>query len=385
MVAESSKEKRLLLVGGGHAQVYVLDSFASRPMPGVRLTLLARDIQTPYSGMLPGFMAGHYARDECYIDLARLAARAGAELVHDEAVGLDRSGQTVLRRDGPPLPYDLVSFDIGSTPSLRGVPGAADFATPVKPVSTLRARWNDILKRTVVEPGGLRFVTVGGGAAGVEVTLAIRHRLRALAKEWDLNPDAYHFSLVTKGDLLQDHNASVRRRFRRILTEHNIDYAEQEPVTGVEKDRVICRSGRSFGFDELVWVTEAGGAPWLSDSGLALDASGFIVVDATLQSVTDPCVFASGDIASNRDYPRPKAGVFAVRQGPVLAENLRRTLAGEEPRPFRPQREFLSIITTGEKYAVASRGLWAVEGRFVWWWKDQIDRRWMRQWQEPPA
>ncbi len=130
-------EKELVLVGGGHAQVYVLDSFAKRPMPGVRLTLIARDVETPYSGMLPGFIAGHYTADQCYIDLAPLAARAGARLVHDEAVGLDRAGRRVLCRNGPPLPYDVVSIAIGSTPDLKQVAGAETFATPVKPVSTL--------------------------------------------------------------------------------------------------------------------------------------------------------------------------------------------------------------------------------------------------------
>ncbi len=147
----------------------------------------------------------------------------------------------------------------------------------------------------------------------------------------------------------------------------------------------MCASGRRFGYDELIWVTEAGGAPWLAETGLALDPAGFIVVDATLRSVTDPSVFAAGDVAANRDYPRPKAGVFAVRQGPPLAENIRRALAGEPPLPFMPQREFLSLVTTGDKYAIASRGSWAAEGRVVWWLKDQIDRRWMQQWQRPAS
>jgi selenide,water dikinase len=162
-----------------------------------------------------------------------------------------------------------------------------------------------------------------------------------------------------------------------------VPFVEHDPVTAVEAGRVVCQSGRLFDYDELVWVTQAGGAPWLAETGLALDPAGFIVVDATLRSVTDPRIFAAGDVASNRDHPRPKAGVFAVRQGPPLAENLRRALAGEAPQPFTPQREFLSLISTGDKYAIASRGRWAAEGRLVWRLKDQIDRRWMRRWQEP--
>jgi selenide, water dikinase len=379
----SGAKKNLVLVGGGHAQVYVLDRFTKQPMPGVALTLIARDVLTPYSGMLPGFIAGHYTVEQCYIDLAPLATRAGARLVHDEATGLDRGARTVLCRDGPPIPYDIICIDIGSTPNLHQVPGADRFATPVKPVSTLRARWAELLARVEREAGPLRFVTVGGGAAGVEVTLAMRHRLRTLSVARGRDPDAYSFTVVTKGALLEDHNASVRRRFRRILKERGVTFVEHDGVRKVEEGRVVCASGRSFVYDELLWVTEAGGAPWLADSGLALDRSGFIVIDATLRSVTDPRIFAAGDVGSNRDHPRPKAGVFAVRQGPPLAENLGRVVSDAEPLPFTPQREFLSLITTGDKYAIGSRGRWAAEGRLVWWLKDQIDRRWMRQWQEP--
>ncbi len=375
-------KKNLVLVGGGHAQVYVLDSFARHPIPGVALTLIARDVLTPYSGMLPGFIAGHYAVEQCYIDLAPLAARAGARLIHDEAAGIDRAARTVMCRNSLPVSYDIVSLDIGSTPNLKLVPGADRFATPIKPVSTLRARWAELRQRVEREAGPLRFVTVGGGAAGVEVTLAMRHRLRTLAAARGRNPDAYSFVIVTKGTLLQDHNASVRDRFRRILRERGVRFFEQDGVHTVEAGRVVSASGRSYPYDELIWVTEGGGAPWLAQTGLELDAAGFIVVDATLRSVSDPRIFAAGDVASNRDHPRPKAGVFAVRQGPPLAENLHRVLQGEEPLPFTPQREFLSLISTGDKYAVASRGRWAAEGRLVWWLKDQIDRRWMRQWQE---
>ncbi len=377
--------KELVLVGGGHAQVYVLDAFARRPMPGVRLTLIARDVETPYSGMLPGFIAGHYTAAQCHIDLAPLAARAGARLVHDEATGLDRTRQCVLCRNGPPIPYDVVSLDIGSTPALKAVAGAEEFATPVKPVSSLRARWAAILARAGGETRPMRFVTVGGGAAGVEVTLAMRHRLRRLAREGGRDPDAFSFAVVTKGELLGDLNASVRRRFRGVLSKRGVTYVENDGVREVEAGRIVCASGRHFDYDELIWVTEAGGAPWLAETRLDLDPAGFVIVDATLRSVTDPRIFAAGDVATNRDHPRPKAGVFAVRQGPPLAENLRRVLTGAVPLPFTPQEKFLSLITTGDKYAIASRGSWAAEGRLVWWLKDQIDRRWMQQWQRPPG
>ncbi len=159
---------------------------------------------------------------------------------------------------------------------------------------------------------------------------------------------------------------------------------EHNAVCEVQQGVVLCADGQRLAFDELIWVTEAGAASWLAGTGLALDEGGFIKIDATLRAVSDPHVFAAGDVASNVDHPRPKAGVFAVRQGPPLADNLRRALAGEPLAPFVPQSKFLSLITTGDRYAVASRGWLAAQGRMLWYWKDWIDRSWMRQYQELP-
>jgi selenide,water dikinase len=156
--------------------VHILKSFAMRPMPGLRLTLLTRDVVTPYSGMLPGFIAGHYTHDECHIDLRPLARFAGARLMHDEAIGLDLAQRRVACRNRPPIAYDVLSLDIGSTPHLSSTPGAAQHATPVKPIDRLAERWQRIVARVLAGSGPVRFVTVGGGAAGVEVTLAMRHR-----------------------------------------------------------------------------------------------------------------------------------------------------------------------------------------------------------------
>jgi selenide,water dikinase len=383
LLQEAADRRRLVLVGGGHAQVYVLEAFAARPMPNVHITLLARDVLTPYSGMIPGYIAGHYTAEQCHIDLERLAHRAGAVVVNDEAVGLDVAGRMVHCLNGAPIPYEFVSLDIGSTPNLKGVPGAEALATPAKPISTLRHRWSAILDRVVREPGMFRFVTVGGGAAGVELTLAMRHRLRAFARRHRRDPDDYSFAVVSAGDVLHGHNASVRRRFRRILQKRGVALAEHDPVRAIVDDHVACASGRRFDYDELIWATEASGPAWLAGTGLQLDQSGFVVVDAALRSVSNPRVFAAGDVASNRDHPRPKAGVFAVRQGPPLAENLRRSLAGEPLVPFVPQTKFLSLISTGNKYAVASLGSLAMEGRLMWLLKDRIDRGWMRRWQKP--
>lgn len=375
----------LVLVGGGHTHVHVLKSFGLRPVPGLRITLISRDVHTPYSGMLPGFIAGHYRREQCHIDLGALARFAGARFVQDEATGIDLVSKHVTCLRSPTVPYGTASLDIGSVPNLRAVPGAAEHATPVKPIDGLAARLEKIIARAAGGQAGLRFVTVGGGAAGVEVTLSMRHRLRGLLRQGGDDPDTMSFALVTRGALLPTHNVSVRTRFRTLLAQRRVALVEHNAATRVEDGAVLCANGDRIGFDELIWVTQAGAAAWLGGTGLALDGGGFVKVDATLRSVSDPNVFAAGDVAANIDHPRPKAGVFAVRQGPPLAENLRRAVAGKPPLPFRPQTQFLSLIGTGDGCAVASRGRWAAQGRAIWQLKDWIDRRWMRQYQALPA
>jgi selenide, water dikinase len=182
----------------------------------------------------------------------------------------------------------------------------------------------------------VRFLTVGGGAAGVELTLSMRHRLRGLLRERGQDPDRVGFTLVTRGEILTSHNASVRRWFRDLLDLRGVGVVENSAVERVEEGSVTCSNGDRIAFDELIWVTQAGAAPWLADTGLDLDEGGFIRIDATLRSLGDPNVFAVGDVASNVEHPRSKAGVFAVRQGPPLADNLRRALSDQPLVPFVP-------------------------------------------------
>ncbi len=374
-------QKDLVLIGGGHAHVGVLANLGTSPIAGARVTLIARDVATPYSGMLPGYIAGHYTRAECHIDLRPLAKTAGVQLIHAAATGIDLERRLVSCSNGLPVRFDVLSIDIGSTPDMSTVPGAADQAIPVKPIDGLAARWERIVAEVASGAGPRRFVTVGGGAAGVEMTLAMRHRLRRIAAD----PGALAFALVTSGEILPGSPAGARAWFRRHFARLGIGLAEHTRVASVADGTVIGENGARVAFDRLLWVTEAGGAPWLAATGLKLDARGFIEVDACLSALGTDAVFAAGDIASNVDHPRPKAGVFAVRQGLPLAQNLRRALAGAPLVPFTPQRRFLTLISTGDRHAVAARGAFWAHGRWAWAWKDRIDRTWMRQYQLPPG
>ncbi len=378
--------KDIVLVGGGHSHVGVLKRFGMHPLPGVRLTLICRDIQTPYSGMLPGYIAGHYAYGDVHIDLDRLAKFAGARLFHDEAIGLDCDAGKVLCRNRPPVPYDRLSINIGSAPTLRSIAGAAEHAVPVKPIHRFNERWQALLQRVRSHPGVTRIAVVGGGAGGVELSLALHYRLRNELHGLARDPDELKLSLFTAGgEVLPTHNRFVRKSFERVLAQRGITIYRNAVVKRVSAGQLETAAGETMAADEIVWVTHAGGAEWLRASGLALDENGFIQVNDCLQSLTDPNVFAAGDVATMVNHAREKAGVFAVRQGAPLAENLRRSLEGKRLRPYRPQRRWLALISTGERYAVASRGAIGFRGAWVWRWKDWIDRRFMMKFSDLPV
>jgi len=375
----------IVLVGGGHSHVGVLRNFAMNPIPGVRLTLICRDTHTPYSGMLPGYVAGHYSYDEVHIDLSRLAAFAGARFFRDEALGLDRGNREVLCRNRPPVPYDYLSINIGSTPQVGQVDGASEHAVPVKPINRFNDRWESLLHRMEEHQGPLEIAVVGGGAGGVELALAIQYRLTRELQARNRDASGVSLTLYNASEtLLPTHSARVRRKFMAVLAQRGIQVCNRTRITQVEANELVDAQGQQYQADEILWVTQAGGAGWLRETGLDLDRDGFIQVQDSLQTLNDPRVFAAGDIASMINHPREKAGVFAVRQGPPLAENLRRPVLGREHRPYRTQRPGLAIISTRDRYAVASRGPLGFWGSWVWRWKDWIDRRFMARFSEFP-
>ena len=379
----------LVLVGGGHSHVGLLRMFAMKPEPGVRITVICTDIDTPYSGMLPGYISGHYSFDEVHIDLGRLCAFAGARLYRDAVVGIDRKNQKVICRNRPAVAYDLLSINIGSAPQMPQSDGAQPLAVPVKPIAQFNQRWLALLDKVRQWPshrGRMTIAVVGGGAGGVELLLSMQYRLRNELKALGRNPEDLQFVLLTSGDsILPTHNPGVRARFVKVLLERSVDVHTHAEVVEVSPGCLHTRDGRTFDADETMWVTQAGGPAWLQSTGLALDAQGFILVHPQLQSLNDPLIFAAGDIASFVDQPLEKAGVFAVRMGKPLADNLRRSLRGQKLLPYQPQRHWLALISTGNRYAVASRGTLGFAGDWVWRWKDRIDRAFMQRFNDLPA
>ncbi len=350
----------IVLLGAGHAHVEVLRRFAMRPERGVRLTLIAREPHTPYSGMLPGLIRGDYEFDQAHIDLAPLASAAGARLVLGEACAIDLSTQRVVVTGRPAIGFDLLSIDVG------GAPPVAPGGLPVKPIGQFLDRLAALEQD--LTPGA-RIAVVGGGPAGTELAIALARRLVG------------HMRLVLVSET-QEPLASAPARARNVARDALVE-AGVEIVCGVragalEGGRLALSDGTFLEASAALWATGVVGPPLLAASGLACDETGCVRVTANLRSVSHRSVFAAGDCAAVEGASRPKAGVWAVRAGVPLVANLRRAARGRLLKAWRPQREALVIMGLGEGRALAWRNGVALWGRLIWRWKDWIDRRWMR-------
>lgn len=342
------------------------------PLPGIRVSVVSRELHSPYSGMLPGLVAGHYTFDEAHIDLGPLSQAAGARLIAAEVTGLSLTEQRIVCAGRPDLRFDILSINSGGAPDLAAV-SAPSAVIAVKPISRFLPRWHSLLVE--LERGELgampQLVVVGGGAGGIELTLAIAHRLA------DSRIAAQIVLVTADTDIVSDHSNRVRRHLRRALERYGVRVEVRFTAASWKSGALTSQEGSSVIADRVLWVTGVDAPPWARESGLAVDERGFIRVDATLRSLSHPNVFAAGDVAALDGQPRPKSGVFAVREGPYLAANLQRVIEGRAPRHYRAQRRVLAIISEGSQRAIASRGAVSIHGAWVWRVKHWIDQRFM--------
>jgi selenide,water dikinase len=364
--------KRLVLLGGGHAHVHVLQALAQPLDPDLSVTLISPVAIQVYSGMLPGYVAGHYDLDECGIDLDPLARGARARVVASSGVLVNPSMREVTCANGEVVPYDILSVDIGSRTFLGDAVGVEQHATPVRPLERFVLAWERLLERA--QRGELGSISVvGGGAAGIEIAFAIDHRMRTM-----LGAAAPHVRVLADTPaILAEHGDAARDRIRRLAAKRNIGLHPSSRVAEVGPGFVRLRDNIEFASDATFWVAGAAANPIFRDSGLRTDERGYLLVNDCLQSLSHPEVFGAGDCATSLEHPRPKAGVFAVRAGPALAANLRAALAGQPLRAQVTRKRFLALIACGDKRALGVYGPLVFSGRWVWHWKDRIDRRFL--------
>ncbi|WP_281981427.1 selenide, water dikinase SelD [Thalassorhabdomicrobium marinisediminis] len=360
----------LVLIGGGHTHALVLRKWGMDPLPGVRLTLINPGPTAPYSGMLPGFVAGHYARDDLDIDLVQLARFAGARLIAGAATALDVQGKTITVNGRPPVAFDVASVDVGITSAMPALEGFAQHGIPAKPLGPFVTKW-EAFRAKATEP---KIAVIGGGVAGAELAMAMAHALRDRAPE---------ITLLDRGPALEQVNAAARQRLLRAMSEQGVRLIENVEVRAVAEDHVLLSDGRRIASGFTTGAAGARPQGWLAQSGLDTE-DGFLTVGPCLQT-SDPSVFAVGDCAHLSHAPRPKAGVFAVREAPYLYDNLRAALSAGRMRQYRPQKDYLKLISLGGREALAERFGTARRGRLLWRWKDHIDRAFMAKFDALPA
>ena len=360
----------LVLVGGGHAQIAVLKAFAMKPVPGLRLTIVTSSSRTPYSGMLPGYVEGVWHDDDLHIDLRHLAQAANARIIIATVTGINADLKKIYFDDRPALGFDVLSLNIGGQPNINNIKGAAKNTIPVKPIAGFQARFEALFAQSLPH----KLAVIGGGAAGCELALALITR-------WISKTESPpKMTIISQSHILMPQmapraGALVEKKLRSCGAQIILGKA----VLSVEAEFLTLENQKTVSFDACFLVTQVAAPDWLGESGLQLDKNGFIAVNESLQSVTHSYIFAAGDVASVSQAPRPKAGVFAVRAGKILARNLRHYFLHKPLARWAPQKRYLALIGTGKNDAIATRGNFALAGFLFWYLKCRIDQRFVKK------
>ncbi len=379
MTTQTTLTRDLVLVGGGHAHALMLRMWGMKPVQGVQVTLINPGPTAPYSGMLPGHIAGHYTRDALEIDLVKLARFAGARVIFGAADGIDAVRKVIHVPGRGEIAYDVASLDVGLHARATHILGFSEFGIGAKPLNAYADRWGSFLSEVKAGNKSGAVAVIGGGVAGCELALAMAHRLRGLGK-------TNCVTLIEANTKLANGTPGADRILRDEMLRLGVTV-----VSAVEVEVVTAEAVKLRGYSDVAsefTVGTAGGFPhyWLVTSDLPKDAAGFVHVDERLLVSGYQDLFAVGDCAALMASPRPKAGVFAVRAAPVLYHNVSAALTGSEMKPFRPQADYLKLMSLGSKDAMAAK--WgrclATPKSQLWRWKDHIDQSFMRKFSELP-
>ena len=370
--------KKIVLIGGGHTHLETIQRLGERSFAhDYKLILISSEVHTPYSGMVPGLISGHYKSNECHIDLQKLCGKYDYEFVQQTVLKISSNEQTIHTESGT-YQYDLASINTGSTPNSKTIAGLEDYAIPIKPIKGLVNNIQNLLDRIGRAPKNSthRISVVGGGAASIEVLLALQYQ--ATTRGYT----NLQLCLITAAtDILETHALPVKRKFHRILHQRGITTYYNAPVIEVNKDYLKTGSKKIIPSDFVIWATGASPSHWPKLSGLPTTEDGYIKTDNFLQVKDINNLFATGDIASIEGLTYPKSGVYAVKQARILEANIRSKLSGAPLQSYTPQKSSLALISTGDKNAVASKHILCASGRWIWKWKDHVDRKFVKKFQ----
>ncbi|MBE1293293.1 MAG: selenide, water dikinase SelD [Rhodobacteraceae bacterium] len=379
MTTQTMLTRDLVLVGGGHAHALMLRMWGMNPVHGVQVTLINPGPTAPYSGMLPGHIAGHYARDDLEIDLVKLARFSGARVIFGAADGIDADRRVIHVPGRGEIAYDVASLDVGLHARAAHIPGFSDFGIGAKPLDAYADRWDAFLEHVKTGRKAGKVAVIGGGVAGCELALAMAHRLQGLGK-------AHCVTLIEANTKLASGTPGADRLLREEMLRLGVTVVSAVEVEAVTAEAVKLRRYSDVASEFTVGTAGGFAHSWLATSDLPKDTQGFIHVDDQLLVSGRKDLFAVGDCAALLASPRPKAGVFAVRAAPVLHHNISAALTGGAMQPFRPQADYLKLMSLGSRSAMAAKWGWclATPKAQLWRWKDHIDQSFMRNFSEFP-
>lgn len=389
MKSTSPIVKHLVLIGGGHSHLAVIKHLGMKPVPGLAVTLISKDVVTPYSGSMPAFIAGHYNFDDMHIDLRPLAQFAKIRIIQASVHKIDLDRKIISIDARPDLSFDLISLNIGSKPNDLLIAGSSRHAFAVKPIDTFLQHWQTIFQnavQTLKENKPYTLAIVGGGPASVELAFAAHYRIHKAMKTGLTEDSLLAVKIVTNAEsALNSHNQKAKAAVAIEFEKRKIEVLSNQQVIEFTEGTIVCESGETISADSIVYATGASIPGWPGECGLKLSNDGFIEVNQNLQSTSHDFVFAAGDVATILNHPRPKSGVYAVRQGKPLAENLVRYATNRSLLKHIPQRDALALINLGDKTAIASRGNWFFQGKKIWRLKDWIDSGFVKKYTELPV
>ncbi|MEO1529494.1 MAG: FAD-dependent oxidoreductase [Planctomycetota bacterium] len=363
--------KRLVLLGIGHTNALLLRRWVTDPIPDVELTCLSDHRFGTYSGMLPAVLSGQVRESAMQLDVAALCRAAGAQLIVDRVAGLDRQTRRLTFEHRASLAFDALVIGIGST---TNAPKNNAMVVGVKPMQSFLTRLSDAVVQSISHrvDRPIRVAVVGGGVASIELAFCLPPFLKSCGVE------RHAIKIVCGGEIGSGVGPSLRRRIQRQLKRNRIAWV-QGVVAHVTTQSLRLEDGSEHDADIVIWATGAFAPPLLSRLGLPADERGFIATDEMLRTTSGEPIFAVGDAGSCVSDPHPKAGVYAVRQAPVLSSNVSRFFAGRPLKSFRAQRSFLKLINTGDGKAMGEWKGFSFQGRWVLALKHWIDKRFMDQ------
>ncbi|MEM6691156.1 MAG: FAD-dependent oxidoreductase [Planctomycetota bacterium] len=367
--------RRIVLLGLGHTNVDFVFRWIKQPLPNTELVCVSNFDRSTYSGLFPSILGLRRKPGDMEIDLRRLVAKAKGRLIIEDVVSC-KDSQVEFGNDES-VTFDAMSIGVGSMPQGLLHPPAPTALLSIKPMQTFLSRFQSGVKKAIERSNrnSVRIVIVGGGVASVELAFAV--------SRWaEIQSIQVQIAIVTAGDHVAGEMSDRSiAKIEQLLSNRNIRLIANSRAEFTHENGLVLDGQTQLSGDLVIWSTSATAPSILAKLDLQKDDRGFIATDCYLRSLSQDNVFAVGDCGTRIDSPFPKAGVYAVRQAPVLWRNLRSTLEGESLQAFEPQNSFLKLLNTGDDRALLEYGRLSLHGRWCMFVKDWIDDRFIRQFQ----